>query len=96
MDLDHDPVALFEGVTGVGEGEWNAFDFGWIHGLWVLEAVPEFGPHHFAPDKHLEVGVCGMGRGEDVDEFGDEVTVGAGDLGVDHCVHVAGDGEIFG
>lgn len=95
LDLDHDAVAFFEGVAGVGQGEGDSFDFVGIHWLGVLEAVAEFGPHDFASDEHLEVGICGVGWGEDVDEFGDEVAVGAGDLSVDFGIDVSGDGEIF-
>lgn len=65
------------------------------HRLRVLEAISEFGSHNFAPNKHMKVGVCWFIGGEYVDEFDDEVAVGAGDLGEDIGLNVAGDGEVL-
>lgn len=96
LNLDHDAVPFFEGVAGIGEGERDAFDFIGIHGLGVLVATSEFGAHDFSPDEHVKIGIFWFGSGEDIDEFGDEVAIGAGDLGEDLGFDVSGDGEVLG
>ena len=77
MQLDHDAVSFFEAV---GDLVHIKCDLGGLAGdqrFGFLVAVAEFAAEDFGPDQSLIAGVA-AGVREDVDQFDDEVRVGAG------------------
>ncbi len=105
LDVDHDPVALAEGVGDIGELEGDFGHFSGHKGLGFFETIAEFPPDDVPADEPLVVAhpdvqgiVLGVRRvpGVDVDDFDHPVGVCPGRRDVKFCGDGPGDLHIFG